>query len=246
MPSGKYIVLDIDLTLVCTLDCPIGLSEMTSNVLESDGKDKDECEHLLSCTYRLNLDNPNSEYNYNDMGPEFGIYRPRLKEFLHYIIEEFEEIYVYSAGGIKYVNTLVDYIFSPYNYTPKVILSSNNCIEEDGLKKKDLELIYAKSRETGGNANETNTYILDDRDDIILQPDNHIHIPDFEVPEIKIDNDREKRETVNEFIKYVIHSNAKDDTFSSLIKFFESNKHCSDIRKLNKRNIFKNEWCAAR
>ena len=105
--------------------------------------------------------------------------RPGLVAFLNFIRKRFNKVIVWSAGTEKYVNSIVDNIFSKVGYRPDAILSRGDCVQmkEEQVYTKPLyklvEMGYVKSLD--------NVVLLDDlATNFAPNPSNGIHIPSFE------------------------------------------------------------------
>ncbi len=123
------------------------------------------------------------------------VIRPHSLDFLELAVYYFRNVIVWSAGGAEYVREIVDILFPPH--VPRaghVMTWSDVRIEESATDagraaspshddyqdfSKPLEKVYAADPE----ANETNTLMLDDRDDIARHnPENLIQIPEYRPP----------------------------------------------------------------
>lgn len=229
--SERYIVLDLDATLLHTFDNYKALAKLIS--------EENNLAYLKSRIYNLKLFNPSSNKNHKYYS-FWGIYRPFLAEFVEYIIQEFDDIFIWSAGNEKYVKSVVDLIFEPYEYKPKIIFYDTHCyISEDReVVVKDLAKLYNASKDIYSSAsdkcgpNETNTYVIDDRMDTMSKnADNGILIHPYNLFELP---DDPNEDDVRMFIE---SARETDNSLKDLIIFFDKNKN-SDIRKIIKNNIF--------
>ena len=223
MKNGKYIVLDLDATLLHTFDDYLSLSKLV--------KQDEKSQYLKSRIYNLSLFNPQSNKN-NKYYSMWGIYRPFLKEFVEYIIQEFDGIFIWSAAVEKYVETISDLIFSPYDYKPIAIFSKEDCIiSDDGMViTKPLEKIFNQFEKV----NPENTFVIDDREDTCSRnKDNAIIVPAFEFQDLpKNPSEDDVRNFKNRIYEL-------DSALRELIIFFEKSKKHPDIRSLSKDFIFK-------
>ena len=154
-----------------------------------------------------------------------GIFRPYLREFLDFCFVYFENIIIWSAGKRKYVEKMCEIMFPLEHQQPIAILTYDDCeVGEEDYLKKPLEKIYKDKRLKGKNINETNTFILDDRDDTFsLNKKNGIKIPEFE-------SDMSLEDITGH----------DDDAFLKLMAWLSGEKvlNSKDIRKLPKSKIF--------
>lgn len=213
---GKNIVLDIDATLVHTHGDDeeyLNLNLFTNpKMLKYRGR-----------TYCMSLTDVTSPPGTGEEMKLYGIYRPYLKEFIDFCFEYFDNVIVWSAGKKKYVEKMCELIFTDRNKQPLLIYNYDDCVIYDDYIRKPLKKLYGDPR-TKGTMNENNTYVLDDRDDTFaLNKNNGIMIPEYEA-------------SLN------IKGLNKDD--DNLLKFMawltvDENKSSKDVRKLNKKRIFK-------
>ena len=194
---GKNIVLDIDATLVHTHGDD---GEYVNLKLFSDPK---MIKHR-GRIYTMNLRDVTSPPGTGEELKLYGIYRPWLREFLDFCFKYFDNIVVWSAGKKKYVEKMCELMFTD-------------------RKKKPLTKLYNDPR-TNGMFNETNTYVVDDRDDTFaLNKDNGVLIPEYEA-DLNIKGINKKDENLLKFMAWLM---------------LPENKDCNDIRKLPKKKIFK-------
>lgn len=177
--TDKCIVLDLDLTLVCTQDITDTLKSLTDlkdlKILTDPS--------LLSLrrrTYYSNMD----DFNTPGTGTEvsyWGITRPHLNEFLMFCFSYFRLVIVWSAGQRPYVEGIVDYIFKDIR-PPHAVFTHDDVIEEHGqIIIKPLEKIFHANPLLQKYMTLENTLALDDnpttfRDNL----DNGILIPAYE------------------------------------------------------------------
>ena len=218
------IVLDIDSTLVQTFESIDSLYTLIDTT--------DDLNHLSHQTYCFDVVDPESDGT-NEPYYMWGIDRPYLQEFISYCIENFKNVYIWSAGTKKYVEKIVEHIFPRLDYHPPIILDYNDTIynEEENIVTKPLQMVYNKSN---GEADETNTFSLDDREDTFSEnPRNGILIPRFAFDDRSIKEDGQDKllNAVNHFVK-------NDKCLYELINFFENNKNVEDVRTLDMTGIF--------
>lgn len=213
---GKNIVLDIDATLVHTHgddDEYLNLKLFTNpKMLKYRGR-----------TYSMNLTDVTSPPGTGDDMKLYGIYRPYLKEFIEFCFDYFDNVVVWSAGKKKYVEKMCELIFTDRNKQPLIIYNYDDCVIYDDFIRKPLTKLYNDPR-LKGKLNETNTYVLDDRDDTFsLNKENGVMIPEYEA-------------NLN-----VRGLNKNDDQLLKFMAWLSMSEIMSldDVRKSNKNKIFK-------
>ena len=214
--NQKYIVLDIDATLVHTH------GDMNDfKMLKIYGSDEQlEMRRKLYNMRLIDVSDVPGEGEITDLA---GIYRPYLKEFLEFCFDYFDGIVIWSAGKRKYVHKMCEYMF-PLKKQPLIIFTYDDCEgDEDDYIVKPLEKLY-KHPKLKGKLNETNTFVLDDREETYsFNKRNGILIPEFE-------SDMSVEDICNhpdsELLKLMTWLNTQEV------------KSCKDVRKLNKTNIF--------
>lgn len=112
----------------------------------------------------------------------WGVYRPGLGEFLKYITENFENVFVWSAGTRAYVEPIIKSVFSFYDVPmPTMILSRGHCRYLNGKYHKpliDLKIFW--NIEQNKNLDIRRTLIVDDRNyTFLMNPYNALQIPPF-------------------------------------------------------------------
>lgn len=220
--SDWNIVLDLDATLINTFESVDKIYELVETT--------DDLNWLSAQSYHFNVTDPDED---GTTKPYYmwGIDRPYLQEFITYLIENFKNIYVYSAGKAKYVECIVDHIFPLLDYNPPIILNFNDIIydEDTGDVTKPLSKIYEITK---GEANEKNTFALDDREDTFkLNKKNGILIPEFSFVDYE-------EEIADELLKEIKKRTSDDKCLMQLIQFFEKHKGAPDVRELDLTNIF--------
>ena len=219
--KDKYIVLDIDATLVHTH------GDMDDfKMLKIYGSEEQlEMRRKLYNMRLIDVSDVPGEGEITDLA---GIYRPYLKEFLEFCFDYFGGIVIWSAGKRKYVHKMCEYMF-PLKKQPLLIFTYDDCEgDEDDYIVKPLEKLY-KHPKLKGKLNETNTFVLDDREETYsYNKRNGILIPEFE-------SDMSVEDICNH----------PDGELLKLMTWLEESdvKSSNDIRKLNKSNIFNKTPC---
>lgn len=211
----KYIVLDIDATLVHTH----GEVDKYEILKVFEDEDKIKVRRKL---YNMKLYDISGEPG---AGEEFnlsGIYRPYLREFLDFCFHYFDGVVIWSAGKYDYVHKMCDLMF-PLENRPLDILTFDDCDISRGIDnlKKPLTKLYKKHPQMKPE----NTFVLDDRDDTFsLNKKNGIMIPIFE-SDMSVED----------------ITTSKDENFLKLMIWLDSKevRECNDIRNLKKDKIFK-------
>ena len=169
----KFIVLDIDATLVHTHGDDEEYIDMKFMSNSNMAKYRKRI-------YSMKLSDVTT---YPGSGEElklYGIYRPHLKEFLEFCFRYFEGgVIIWSAGKKKYVEKMCELMFVDRKKQPLVIYNYDDCDIYDDRIHKPLTKLYNDKRISG--MNETNTYVIDDRNDTFaLNKGNGVMIPEFE------------------------------------------------------------------
>lgn len=220
MSDKKYIVLDIDATLVHTH------GEIDNFSMLNIYSDQEKMEHRRKL-YTLSLwdADPTVPTGSGVNLKLSGIFRPYLKEFLDFCSCYFDGVVIWSAGQKIYVENMAEKMFPFQEFQPMVIYTWDDCeVGDNDYLKKPLSKLF-KDKRLKGKLNEKNTFVLDDRDDTFsLNPKNGIMIPEF-YSDMSIDD-------------IVDHP---DDNFIKLMAWFSLKEvvECKDVRKLNKKDIFK-------
>lgn len=213
---AKYIVLDIDATLVHTHGD--GDEYVNLNLFSNPKMQK-----LRGRTYTMNLTDVTVAPGTGEEMKLYGIYRPWLKEFLEFCFKYFDHVIIWSAGKKKYVEKMCELMFTDRKKQPLIIYNYNDCEIYDDYIRKPLSKLYSDPR-TKGRMNEKNTLVVDDRDDTFaLNKGNGILIPEYEA-------------TMS--IKGI---NKKDNALLKLMGWLMTDevRDASDIRKVDKSKIFK-------
>ena len=212
---GKNIVLDIDATLVHTH----GDDE---EFLDLKFITEPKMLKYRKRIYSMKLSDVTTEPGDGEELKLYGIYRPYLKEFLEFCFDYFDNIIIWSAGKKKYVEKMCELMFVDSKKQPLVIYNWNNTTIDGDRVTKPLKKLYNDPR-TKGQMNETNTYVIDDRDDTyFLNKKNGILIPEFEAA-LSLNGLK-----------------LQDENLLKLMAWFslEEVSNSEDVRTLNKNNIF--------
>jgi hypothetical protein len=214
----KYIVLDLDATLIST---------------EGDEKDFEALnlfkskKNIRYRDYVYTLDIIDFEKpGYGSECRLYGLFRPHLKEFVQFIFKYFDEVVVWSAGKNRYVKELCRKIFPIDGKQPFIVYTYDDCVLRRGKENdiiKPLDKLYKDPR-TMGKMNEKNTFILDDnRHTFVHNSKNAIHIPVYS-PGLE---QKELRTRKDDVLLKVMHWLTTEEVIKS-----------KDVRKLDKDSIF--------
>ncbi len=209
--TEKCLVLDIDETLVHTMDTPKGYAKMK---IFTDEK----FFPYRGRVYKFVLE------DFENVGSgkslEFwGIMRQHLREFLLYCFSYFKYVIIWSAGKRTYVEQIVDIIFNGLQ-RPHKILAYEDCIIIDDKLTKPL---FKLTELIGNDLNLTNTWIIDDKvENFIDNKENGIEIPAY-TPD----------ETYSSLI-------VEDNALILLMNWFDKKNviNSTDVRSLNTKDIF--------
>lgn len=216
----KIIILDLDETLVhINSTNREGLSKLE---IYKNPKYYDLRQRIVRI-FTYDITDSNNVTGKGEKSSLWGVIRPYLYEFLEYIFNNFSMVIVWSAGVKKYVDEIVRFIFRDFRM-PDIVMSREDCVNKKGTYEKPIMTIPEKFPEFKNIITLNNTIIVDDRlDNFNSNPNNGILIPPYD-PETTIEG----------------LSSMKDDNLNKLMKWFETKefKNSSDVRKLNKKNIF--------
>lgn len=167
-----------------------------------------------------------------------GVFRPHVKNFIDFSTKYFDRVFIWSAGIFGYVEYIQEEIFYHCDIKPTLIWSRSECVKKsDGSLYKPLSKFYKYASKFG--ANPTNTLILDDNSlTFVENVSNAIHIPPYEVEKVTEDSDG------NTIITDPISKQKvlEDDICLLQFSYWLCTKdvlNAKDIRKTNKKNIFK-------
>lgn len=174
--TNKCIVLDLDETLICTME----KHHLAKRLIDTNPR----FHHLRSRYYEFELDG-------DVMG---GLMRPNLQAFLNFCFDYFQCVIVWSAGTKKYVEKICKVIFP--GRKPHKIYSREKCIFDKNKNQifKPLQRLV-EDPTVPGSVTLQNTFAIDDRDDTFSQNvANGIQIPkwspDAERPDSLLTEDR--------------------------------------------------------
>jgi TFIIF-interacting CTD phosphatase-like protein len=104
--------------------------------------------------------------------------RPGLQEFLAFLFKTFDSVSIWTAGTQKYASSVISRLFPEYADSFMFIWSREHTDAREGTHFKPLEKMYASPTAQYCGMNETNTLMIDDRDDILRDnPGNGLIIP---------------------------------------------------------------------
>jgi hypothetical protein len=171
--TNKCIVLDLDLTLVCTQDNTESIKDF--KILTDPSLLALRRRTYYSVIDDLNAPGTGTKFDY------WGITRPHLNEFLLFCFSYFRIVAVWSAGQRAYVEGIVDHIFKDIR-PPHVVFTHDDVIEEpDRIIIKPLEKMFNSNPILQKYMNFENTLALDDNISTFRDnPDNGILIPPYE------------------------------------------------------------------
>ena len=184
--TDKCIVLDLDETLICTLDL---YSDLQRLEIMNDPK-------LLSVRQRLyilRLLDVDTKRGKGEKQSMWGIERPYLDDFLEFCGIYFNKVIIWTAGVQNYADLICQHIFKNQNYWPDLIYSRDDCVEVeiDGkkMRTKPLEKLYNEPKLKGA-ATPQNTLAIDNNDETFQQNlENAVHIPDFD-PKLELEKNQ--------------------------------------------------------
>lgn len=156
----KHLILDVDETIY-------------HSILPGDGVDMDNLtEPYKSLVSTIRLPG-NVEIT--------GVFRPYLLDFLQVAFEEFASVSVWSAGTYEYVHgVLAEIMGEEMKSKLRFVMTRNDCnniqdVDVSG-RFKPLSIVFQRY----SDMNETNTLLVDDRDDVCFYSMmNHVLIPAF-------------------------------------------------------------------
>lgn len=212
--TDKCIVLDLDLTLVCTQD---SLKSLDKLQLLANSQNMD-----LRCrSYYFTLEDFD-KYGVNETHSMWGITRPHMLDFLRFCFHYFRIVAVWSAGTKGYVQAIVEKIFRDI-HPPHIIFTADDTIIRDDYIEKPLSRMMATPlmRKV---MHERNTLVIDDNSTTITSnPHNAILVPAYE-PSPTVEDMRRDDLTL-------LH--IKDWLLTPEVM------HSSDVLKLDKQGLMK-------
>ncbi len=209
--TDKYLVLDLDETLVSTQD------EDLNSLLDIGIMNNPKYLHIRERIYYFILENIDSPGSGSKI-EMWGITRPHISKFLLFCSAYFKGVFVWSAGKREYVDAIVDYIFQDFK-RPEIVFSADETKQKDGQVLKPLDILYKKYP----FMNSKNTFMVDDNRYAIRENvSNSILIPPYKPLMSSKD------------------FSMNDTTLIQIIKWLKLNhvKNEKDLRKLNKDIIF--------
>lgn len=209
----KYIVLDLDSTLVNTFP---DLDVLDKLNVYTDYSNFELRKRMYTIDLYDVIDDPGTG-TYTRM---CGVFRPGWQRFHDFIFKHYE-IIVWSAGQPRYVDAIVNKLFINPKFQPQTVYTSDNC-QDDEFENiyKPLEILIKNYN----NLTIENILAVDDREDTFSHNvKNGILIPAY--------SPDQTRESILQY----------DDTLLKLELWLTNNdvSNCKDVRKLNKKNIFK-------
>lgn len=159
-PQIKNIILDLDETLVHTIDDP-GFKLLNKTKIMSDPRLIKYRDRIL--IFKLeDVVGKKGEGLDTDM---WSILRPHLYEFLSFCFSYFDNVIIWSAGLRGYVREVVNRIFDPLQGipAPRLIYTREDCVKENGGLHKPITKLISENPDLQGIVSLENTFILDDR-----------------------------------------------------------------------------------
>ena len=226
-------VLDLDLTCIHSYDIKIYKDlNIASNPSPTNDFVKKRINIIKAVDIlqqKFNEDTILSKVGEGNVTIMFFVKRPHLDEFLQFCVENFETVSIFSAGQYKYVHIIKEYLFPGKDILTLTI--EDLIVDGKYCSGKNLDKVYSNIP----GANSSNTILVDDNTEAFQNhKDNGIEIPEYN-PFKKGKNDNLINPTADNLY------NDKDNCLRDLMDFFKSSKFksCKDVRKLNKKNIFK-------
>lgn len=216
MRRGQCIVLDLDSTLIRTLDGE-ELEVVSKEGIFTDGK----YINLRSMFYSFDLREINKGGRIINQRIS-GVKRPHLKSFLEYCKIRFDIVAIWTAGTYKYGHGIVESIFDDV-MEPHVIFTREQCTGPLDNLEKPIQKMVDSTPGLSEYMNLKNTFIIDDRKCSILPNyENGILIPEFK-----------PTGTLSSLIEH-------DTSLIDLMKWFDKPEvlTCEDIRTISKNSIF--------
>jgi hypothetical protein len=219
--TNKCIVLDLDQTLIATQD-----DEYYHKLFELG---------VLSDPSLLELRNRIFYFTVEDFTTPgsgttdvfWGVSRPHVHEFLVFCYSYFRMVAVWSAGGRRYVESIVDYLFKDLPY-PTIVYSADDTV----ITPRKTEKPLIKMIDQFAEMDVTNTLIVDDNQyTFVHNVDNAILIPAYE-PGV-----RNKKG----YIVPTIEGLMEDDIALQQLKYWfllPEVANSEDVAQLDKDNIF--------
>lgn len=212
--TDKHIVLDLDSTMIHST------SEM--NIVKELNSELETNSNLRNQIYFLKLVDATKTEGTGSVEEMWGVFRPGVFRFLEFCFRYFKGVHVWSAGRRFYVHAIVTELFKMKK--PHNIFTYDDCDfnKNESTVCKNLSKIFKSDNHYG--ANKRNTFALDDRDDTFSKNvGNGILIPRFE-PELTVENIMADEISLLQLQLWLMQPEVV---------------RCTDVRKLDKNNIFK-------
>lgn len=186
----KNIVLDLDQTLICSIE------DNEKNLKKISLFEKGH--ELKSKVYYFG-EHPDELF--------WGVYRPKVLDFVTWCNSYFDNVIVWSAGTNNYVKHIVRSIWNEamVDY-PKIIWTREKCSGEGDDLYKNMKILFKDSFASRLGVSRSNTLILDDN--LVTYSKNkrntfwiHPFEPDFEKMDLKQD-DTALTEVKEWYLKY--------------------------------------------
>ena len=165
----------------------------------------------------------------------WGMYRPHLFEFLAFAGEYFDNIIVWSAGIVPYVEEIVKQMFLESGLRPpKLVWARNRCAEYKGLFHKPISEIEAELATRPYQTftlDPKTTLIIDDKQHTFMSnPNNGVLIPVYSPGK----ENKGRIPTLNNLL------DRSDDCLLKFMSWLQRPEvmNCEDIRLLDKTHIF--------
>ncbi len=213
--TDKYIVLDLDSTLVNTFPDLSDLEKL--DIYSSYSK-----RNLRKRIYTIDLFDVTEDPGAGTHMRMWGVYRPGWQRFRDFLFRYFAGVIVWSAGQPRYVDAIVNHLFPDPKHQPFIVYTIDHC-QNDELENiyKPLENLIEKEKLP--HITLKNIFAIDDRKDTFsFNAENGILIPAYS-PE------------PNE--KSIMQD---EDSLLKLEEWLSQEKVAlnKDVRKLNKDTIF--------
>ncbi len=216
--KDKFIVLDLDETLIYT---PESNDKYYNSLKLFTGSENNELRERI---FQIKLIDTFSSDGLGTVEFMWTIKRPHLDEFLKFCFEYFRGVIVWSAGIREYVAEIVKNIFTGIGEPLIVYNRSDLDSTVDGsIAYKPLAKMIRLEDPSGEFLSLKNLLILDDKIyNFIVNKDNGVLIPGY--------NTKVTKKTLME----------DDVRLLEFMKWLKTDKvkYSTDIRKLNKKNIF--------
>ena len=228
--TDKCIVLDLDETLIATIDPYSDLERL--QLLHTP-----DLVQLRERLYILKLLDAGTKRGKGERQRMWGIERPYLAEFLNFCFLYFEKVIIWTAAEDVYAEEVCKIIFRNVEHWPDLIYSSAHCdyavVNGEKVRVKPIEKLLKDPR-LKGTVTADKVFVVDNNQDTFsLNPENAIHIPDFD-PKLNLG----KKEKLKPE-----HLTADDQNLLVLQEWFLQPKvaFAKDVREINKENIFKTQ-----